>query len=317
MRSTTWLLAAGAIVLADLLVLGAGCGGRAGDGAAAPDSSTPESSTGPEAAVDAPSPSTEGGTLDAPTEAGATGDAGDAGAPPEGGIGIVGFGFTACQSQHPQNYCLSVPGPSFGADFYASSPVCTPMTAGACQYSTTFCGVQTSPTVSAGTLTISGGPFTATVDPRQGTGGDYAYSPPDGGVLSPGQTFTVSASGDVVPAWGPVSVVAPPMATLLSPVDSTTVASTQDLPVTWSGGQPGARFGISLSPIIGFGAFVRCDWDATLGHGVIPAVALSTALPNTGVLVTQWQVTSTTVDAGGYAVTVQAAQSVDLGLNIH
>jgi hypothetical protein len=296
MHGYKWLLAAGAIALADVLALGAGCGGRAGDGSAAPDSSAPESPTSPEAAVDA--------TV-------------EAGALPDGGAGTVTFGFSACQSKNPQVSCTyGSTQLSFAATFLSASEVCTPKTAGACQYSLN-CGIAAGPTVGAGTLTISGGPLTATVHPNQGTAGYHIYFPPDGGVLSPGQTFTASASGDVVPAWGPVSVVAAPPATLISPMDGATVASTQDLPVTWSGGQPGARFRVSLSATIGFGQFVECEWDATLGHGVIPAVALATALPNTTASLTQSQVTGTSLDAGGYAVRVEAVQGVELGLNIH
>jgi hypothetical protein len=267
--------------------------GPADAGADAFDARTPDS------AADASMNAAADAQADAPTDSG-DGGASEAGKP----FGTVAF--TNCQGD--ATACGTAGAYSFAAFFLPSStPGCPFTTYGACQYSP--CGYLGATGVSTGTITLSGGTLAAPVQVPVGTGGAYAYAPTSA-LFMAGQTLTASASGDVVPAWGPVSVVAPSAATLVSPASGATIPSTQDLTVTWSGGQSGARVRVTGAPSVGFGAYFECDWDASLGQGVIPQ-ALLTALagqsPN--VSVGQSQLAITTVDAGGYAVSVEAVQS--------
>jgi hypothetical protein len=139
-------------------------------------------------------------------------------------------------------------------------------------------GVPSAAPLSAGTLTFAGGqlspPFE--VSPLTADAG-YAAAVPYV-AFEPGQTLTLQGSGAAIPAFGPVATTAPPIIELLEPVVSEpagayVIPRNADLRLVWSGGQPGVRFVVAAGSDGPTG--VWCNWDSTLGSGVIPRALLA------------------------------------------
>ncbi len=161
---------------------------------------------------------------------------------------------------------------------------CPTQHAGACVYLTCAKDLPYSTqSISAGTLTLGGGEIDGgTALPGMGdvyAWGSYSNSPDLGGFFNPGDTLTLSGSGDVVPAFMAPPVQVPQSGTLVAPQPGSEgyypVPTSQDLAVQWSGGESGAQFVLQggnggLAPT----SFL-CAWDATLGQGVVPQSMLA------------------------------------------
>lgn len=184
---------------------------------------------------------------------------------------------------------------------------CTGTTTGACTYYSCSNSMQQNG-VSAGTLTVSG-PWLTTpvmISPTSGTN-DYQYMSSSPGYTA-GQTLTVTASGAQVPAFGPESVVAPQLTQLTSPAmapdgGTLTIPTTSDLPITWSGGQPGATL---LIEAVGTAQdYTYCSFNGSDGQGVIPAAALKPFSGSSGYLI-YGQYNTTSFFSGPYAISLTA-----------
>ena len=170
---------------------------------------------------------------------------------------------------------------ALNAGFYATEQMnvgCTGTPAGSCIYYS--CPGQMQPQgVSAGTITVSGPWLTPPVTMTPLPGGNwYAYQSSSPGFTA-GQTLTVSGSGATVPAFGPEAVVAPALTLLTSPAlapdSGTTVIETgADLPITWSGGQPGATMLFEVVAMPNINEWTYCTWNGSDGQGTVPAAAL-------------------------------------------
>jgi hypothetical protein len=193
---------------------------------------------------------------------------------------------------------------AFGVSIWAGCTLST--TSGACAAYSCPVGAPTGTPVSAGTIGISGGNLTSTtVNPETGgtLPGWYLYSMTSTTGFGAGQTLTASASGGVVPSWGPVSIVAPSPITLTSPDSldggALTIPTGGDLTVTWTGGVTGNT---AVIQCIGTSATVavECDFDAAAGQGTVPQAAL-TGLTGGGQLIFG-QATSRTFSAGSFSI---------------
>jgi hypothetical protein len=134
---------------------------------------------------------------------------------------------------------------------------------------------------------------------------DYAGS---GALFSAGQTLSVSASGGVVPAFGPTSVVAPPTPVLTQPAAISgmyTIATSADLPVVWTGGQPGDLFLLEGTDSSGQSYFT-CTWDAAAGMATVPQPVLAGLADQPGAFLYYAQIATTNVTVDGYAISVSA-----------
>ena len=200
---------------------------------------------------------------------------------------------------------------SFFAEFgQAIGSNCTTTTSGDCQYSA--CTDATFTGVSAGTLTLSAGPFGGAMLSPSPTDDSYTYEP-NSSALPVGQTVTVSATGATVPAFGPLSVVVPALATMTSPVAGSTgydFPTNADLAVTWSGGQTGATvfFEVVSQPATTNSIF--CGWDGSLGAGTVPQSILA-AFAGQGAALYFGQINGTTFTAGAYPIW-ESASSYEL-----
>jgi hypothetical protein len=194
----------------------------------------------------------------------------------------------------------------FEAIFYTSLPTsgpCTTETSGACTY--TACR-DVPVYASAGTLSIAevGSPFSVSV-PYSGRQYDYQVSRD---LLTAGQTFTVTATGATVPAFGPVAVAAPQPVALVAPAPASsagfTLSTSADLVVEWTGGQSDAQM-IFQAGGGGGDNGVSCSWNGAAGQGTVPAALLAPLAPHDG-LVLYGQYKSTSVETGSYPVQVIA-----------
>ncbi len=190
------------------------------------------------------------------------------------------------------------------------NPACATTTVGACTFSSCGPDAGIGPAgVSAGTITVTGGDLASPVSLSDPGGDDEEYVDQlESMFFAPGQTLTASASGGVVPAFGPVSVVAPAYITLTAPVvvsGAVTIPTTSDLSVSWTGGQPGAvvyfqSFGATQGQVL------NCAFDATAGSGTIPAAVMAPLEGAAGAVLIWAQGTSETITAGSYVVTESA-----------
>jgi hypothetical protein len=143
--------------------------------------------------------------------------------------------------------------------------------------------------------------------PYGGTLYQYTSSSPG---FNAGQTVTVTASGDVVPAFGPVSVGAPDLAVLVQPPVTTdggitNISTVSDLPVQWTGGQPGATMLLEAFGNTNPNTYTICTWNGADGKGIVPAAALKPFSGTTGAFYYgQYNVTS--FSAGPYTITLTA-----------
>jgi hypothetical protein len=161
--------------------------------------------------------------------------------------------------------------------------------------------------VSAGTLTIAGGSLGTgvAVTPESGDE-EYSYSSTTN-TLVPGQTFTVSASGGTVPAFGPQSVTAPALVTLTSPAavsGNYTIATAMELGVAWTGWQAGAQ--MILEGASNSGSYFLCTWDASLGEGTVPQAVLAGLAGQSSGYLAYGQYTSTAFTSGSYSISLLA-----------
>ncbi|HEX8791347.1 MAG TPA: hypothetical protein VF765_10395 [Polyangiaceae bacterium] len=221
---------------------------------------------------------------------------------PNGSIFIEQCDTALCQSQQFSVY----------AQFFTSpqgNMGCTVTTAGSCVYYSNCTGGPTQNGVSAGTLTVAG-PWLmppVTITPMSGTNA-YQYSASTTG-FSSGQTLAVSATGGVVPAFGPVSVVVPDLTSIYQPpIDTdggtTTIPTNGALVVAWTGGQAGATM-IFQAGGNGSADYMDCTWNGSDGKGVVPAAMLKPFSGQQGYLLYgQYNVTS--FSAGPFAVTLNA-----------
>lgn len=190
---------------------------------------------------------------------------------------------------------------SFYAAFTQASsqtPGCTVTTSNGC--SLYQCpSTQPVPYVSAGTLSLSGGSFGTPVAVSQGGQGTYTYSS-TAALFSPGEKLTVSASGAIVPAFGPVSVIAPTQVNMVTPVAPYTVSSKTNLGVQWTGGVSGNVFvleGVTNSSQ----SYFLCEWDAGMAKNYVPQSIVASLGAGSGYLV-YGQYASTTFAAGQYTI---------------
>lgn len=186
---------------------------------------------------------------------------------------------------------------------------CTVTSAGACAYYSNCTGGPMQNGVSAGTLTVTG-PWLMppiSVTPQSGNNAyQYVSSSPG---FTAGQTLTVSASGAMVPAFGPVSVVAPQLTEIVQPpVDTdggTTVIPTGgDLVVVWNGGQAGATM-VFEAASNNSGSYTTCTWNGGDGKDIVPAALLQPFAGQSG-YVFYGQYNVTTFSAGPYAISLTA-----------
>jgi hypothetical protein len=166
------------------------------------------------------------------------------------------------------------------------------------------CYVQTCTTgltaVSAGTVTITGGSAPITLTP-DGTG---SYSPftTMTDVAHPGDPLTVTAAGEVAPAYTTTLTMPGPL-TITSPArPSTTVNINRgaDFAVQWSGGTSGLAL-VTASAASNPNTFIECEVQASAGTATLPSTLLSMlAAGQGGIGITAWA--STTKDAGTWAL---------------
>jgi len=184
---------------------------------------------------------------------------------------------------------------------------CTVTGSGACAYYSCTGSMQQNG-VSAGTLVVSGPWLMPPVTLAPGANDFYEYTSSSPGFTA-GQTITVTASGAVVPAFGPDGVVAPQLTQLTSPSISpdggTTVIPTGvDLQLTWSGGQAGATMLFQAAGSNGQD-YTYCTWNGTDGQGTVPAATLKPFSGTSGYLF-YGQYNSTSFFAGPYAISLTA-----------
>jgi hypothetical protein len=137
------------------------------------------------------------------------------------------------------------------------------------------------PTVSAGTITITGlvpgdDPLTLLPTPTDGGVGGVGYVSANGLPVTPifqaGAPLSVSAAGADVPPFA-AQLVAPTDVNLVSPPAGSTIDTSTDLPIAWSGGATEEfitiEFGSNAS------GDVLCFFDSTLQTAVVPKEALA------------------------------------------
>ncbi len=169
----------------------------------------------------------------------------------------------------------------------------------------------------AGTVTISGGAIpagaTATISAPFGP---YYYMA-SGTLFTPGQTLSVSATGGMVPAFGPEEVTVPPTVTLTAPAitaGTSTVSTSSDLTVTWTGGQSGATMTFEGGAANGVAPFFfTCDWDASIGQGTVPKAVLAPFSGFPDGYFAFGQRATTTFTAGAYPISESAGMYATAG----
>ena len=193
---------------------------------------------------------------------------------------------------------------SFQAPAAASDCVTT---MGLCKLSN--CSVSHPATLSAGTVTLSGGQLASNIvlqrDATLGTYGASLTAP----AFDTGDTFMLSATGGDVAAFSAVSPAAPPDIVLTAPVGtadgSTTrfaIDTSKDLDVVWTGGDTSFEVNFELANLDDAtkDLAVRCQFDAEIGSGLVPAALLGAlGTPASGSLTAQSIVTNTTPAANG------------------
>ncbi len=200
------------------------------------------------------------------------------------------------------------------AQFAAMGFPCTKSTAGACVLFS-CAGEGASPTwLSAGTITVTGGAFPFAMTPS--SGGYGAAGEMLGALWSGGETLTVAAPGDVVPAFS-TTILAPTSKIALtepqpssfddSGIPSVDVSRLSDFVVQWTGAQSG-QVDVGLSGYAaGDGgaqvpALLECLFDGPSGSGTVPSALLQQVPPGPGWTLRIDPIGESFVDAGSYAV---------------
>jgi hypothetical protein len=188
--------------------------------------------------------------------------------------------------------------PEFSAQFGGSAPVNQEANRkfGDCYVT----GAAPNTFSSAGTLELTGIADSWQLQPDPTTTGYHATRSGDG--WAAGASLTVSASGEVVPAFTN-TVVAPgdfvlldDKAELLAAVDGDS-----DLTLDW---QPIAASGIWAGVRSGDQG-ISCSWDGSAGHGLIPGAALAT-LPAAGRTLSSVANNSSAIERGSWWINVIA-----------
>lgn len=133
---------------------------------------------------------------------------------------------------------------------------------------------------SAGTITIDGGVHTLSLSPD----GNGKYAELDSStedLFSGGETITIKAAGDVVPAFS-FSMIAPSGVDLTQPAEPPNkgplpVDRTADLTFSWSGGGSGDVIAVLTDPSA---TRVTCTFASAPGKGTIPKAALASLAAN-------------------------------------
>jgi hypothetical protein len=136
--------------------------------------------------------------------------------------------------------------------------------------------------VSAGTITLAGGQKSAFLVPQvislADGGSSVSYSLTQGSMLfGPGDTLTITASGETVPPFS-AEITVPNAIALTQPdlrAPSLIIVRSMDLAVVWTGGGPtgDVTFGV-IQDVGPTSTSVSCRSPASAGRGVIPASAL-------------------------------------------
>jgi hypothetical protein len=209
----------------------------------------------------------------------------------------------------------------FRASFYLAGqlivqPTCETTSVGPCIVATNCgpYGPELSCTLpSAGVLSLGGGAFAGdSLAPNSnGTYAGLDYSDV-GSVFASGEPFTVMASGGTVPAFQ-ASVTAPGCLGLASPATSDggvsyTIATAQDLQLVWTGGEPNALVGVTLSGQGGGRILdVSCSFPAIAGQGTVPRQALASLAGADQGYFAIYQGRTSSFDAGSYQIQLLAS----------
>jgi hypothetical protein len=185
---------------------------------------------------------------------------------------------------------------------------CPPaVTVGNCAYYACGNGQPTPTTDNAGTISLTGPglPSPTTVTLSSGAG-YYSYSS-SVAKLVPGATYTASATGGTVPAFGPLSIVAPPAVVLGLPAATNgayTIPTSQDLTLAWKGGVSGDIFlveGVTTSA----GTYFTCEIDATMGKWPVPQAVLAPLKGQSGYFL-YGQLSQANYTVGAYPIAMYA-----------
>jgi hypothetical protein len=181
---------------------------------------------------------------------------------------------------------------------------------GACVVYTCPSDADAGPGPGAGTLTFGAPSLEGGVSVDAGATGLYALATP-GPLFSPGDPLTVTASGGVVPAFGPQQVEAPGSLTLTSPTPdggAIDVPTSNDLGFAWTGGSEESAAVLTATGVATDGSLVvaRCTYVAITGEGILPSAVLG-PLHGLAQGTLGWgQANLATFDAGPWSVTLLA-----------
>ena len=195
----------------------------------------------------------------------------------------------------------------------------TPVASADCQVTTVYgaCVVYTCPSDAgagaspgAGTLSFAAPSLEGGVSVDAGAGGLYEQALP-GPVFFPGDMLTVTATGDVVPAFGPQTVVAPGAITLTSPTldgGALAVPTSSDLGFAWTGGSVDSLAVLTASGVAGDGSVVvaRCSYVGITDEGILPSPVLMAVRGLSQGALGWGQANTATFDAGAWSITLLA-----------
>jgi hypothetical protein len=188
---------------------------------------------------------------------------------------------------------------SLRAELWPVAPVvtCAPVVVGPCLIASCSAIPSGPGSVSAGTLTVTGGLFPIAVSPDP-TSADVAYDDDENMVLfHGGETLVVAASGAEAPSFQ-TSVVAPSPIQSVSPSE-TTLATGADLVWSWMGGA-----GTVVVTVQASGETATCLFDAAAKNTTIPHQALD-MFPRGSASVVVTERSTTTVLTAGYSIDVE------------
>ena len=244
----------------------------------------------------------EGGLLDVAVDVTPTPPTTDAGAGDAEPLGTLYFEQdTTSGGSHPGMFIAL-----FFPDAQQANQGCTMSASGPCR--TYDCPSPPPPTasLSAGTLTIFGGPLGSNgVSVTQNASYTYGF----GGALPPGAVMGVSASGGQVPPFGPEAVTMPPMITLTTPAAPFAIVTGSDLTATWANGEVGAT--VLLEAFANEGGksiAVACKFDGAAGTGTIPHSLLSQLAGVSGGMLFWGQERDVSFTAGSYPLQLSGLQ---------
>jgi hypothetical protein len=164
---------------------------------------------------------------------------------------------------------------------------------------------------SAGTLSVTGGLFPVSLEPKHTStdpvmmtqGVDYAYALSTGKPLFSGEEMLiVSTTGAAVPGFT-ATVVAPSAVTLLTPADAATVDPGAPLALTWMAAGSDTYVVVDLATTTcNVATHVICTFPVKDGAGTIPAAALTTLHGSVSASVSGLGTAS--LNAGDYSMTI-------------